>query len=61
MRALGTVRRRVEATATWVKLAEAALAGDGPAAAMHMQQLYRNSMQFVIAGEPGFSDQPDKG
>lgn len=61
MRALGTSERRIEATATWVKLAEAALAGDGPAAAGYMQQLYRNSMQFVIAAEASVSGKPEKG
>lgn len=61
MRSLGTFERRIEATATWVKLAEAALAGDGPAAAGYMQQLYRNSMQFVIAAEAGLSGKPEKG
>lgn len=60
MRALGTVARRIEATGTWVKLAEAALAGDGPAAAACMQTLYRNSMRFVTSAEAEASGEPAK-
>lgn len=45
--AIQTEGRRVQATETWVRLAEAILAGDGPKAAKMMRTLYRNSMKFM--------------
>jgi DNA-binding GntR family transcriptional regulator len=45
--AIQTEARRIQATETWVGLAEAILAGDGPKAANMMRTLYRNSMDFM--------------
>lgn len=60
MRAIQSQERRIEATETWVRLTEAALRGDGLETAMLMQALYRNSMRYVVSGEPP-SDQPAEG
>lgn len=54
--AIQTETRRVQATETWVRLAEAILAGDGVKAAKMMRALYRNSMKFMT--EAGVSAGP---
>ena len=53
MYAIQTEARRVQATETWVRLAEAIEAGDGAGAAHVMQMLFRNSMEFITHEQAG--------
>lgn len=49
--AIQTEVRRIQATETWVRLAEAIFAGEGGEAAKMMRTLYRNSMTFMTEAD----------